>query len=250
MNPPVPCRVLPHMIGLGASNMALDHALLDAVDADPREAVFRTYEWAEPTLSLGYFQHIAEARSQQRWNDVPIVRRPSGGGALWHDHELTYMVVMPRSQSLAVRPSALYRAIHAAIVDLLRTDEIAAARRGEERPGEGARPFLCFLDRDPEDVLLGGAKIVGSAQRRRPGAVLQHGSFLLRGSDATPELPGLSDLAPSRIGRGDWPARLGMALPRALGLAPYPGEVSGCEGSRAESLAVEVYRRAAWTNKR
>ena len=51
--------------------MALDHALLDAIDDDPREAVFRTYEWAEPTLSLGYFQHMADVRSQPRWDRRP-----------------------------------------------------------------------------------------------------------------------------------------------------------------------------------
>ena len=250
MSQPVLCRVLPHEVSLGAANMALDHALLDAVDSDPREAVFRTYAWSEPTLSLGYFQHLADARSEPRWDGVPIVRRLSGGGALWHDHELTYMLVVPRSHPLAMRPSTLYRAIHAAIVELLRADEIAAERRGEGQSGDGARPFLCFLDRDPEDVVLRGAKIVGSAQRRRPGAVLQHGSLLLRRSNATPELPGLFDLAPSAACSADWSARLGIVLPRTLGLNPKPGRISEREAARAESLVVEVYGCATWTERR
>ncbi len=247
---PVTCRVLPHEVGRGASNMALDHALLDAVDADPCEAIFRTYAWSEPTLSLGYFQHIADARSEPRWDGVPIVRRPSGGGALWHDHELTYMLVVPRSHPLAMKPSALYRAVHAAIAQMLRAGEIAADRRGEDRTGAGARPFLCFLDRDPEDVLLSGAKVVGSAQRRRPGAVLQHGSLLLRRSAATPELPGLSDLSMSASGGVDWAARLGIVIPSTLGLDPKPGRVSECEAARARSLAVEVYGCETWTERR
>src|SRR5689334_9170111 len=79
------CRLLPHEVRSGPANMALDEALLDAVDAEPSSAVLRTYGWSEPTLSLGYFQAIAEAEADPRWRDVPIVRRPSGGGALWHD---------------------------------------------------------------------------------------------------------------------------------------------------------------------
>ena len=74
------CRVLPHAVGDGPTNMALDEALLDSVGSDPAKAVLRTYEWTPPTLSLGYFQSIAEVETDPRWAGVPIVRRPTGGG--------------------------------------------------------------------------------------------------------------------------------------------------------------------------
>lgn len=55
-------------------------------------------------------------------------------------------------------------------------------------------PFLCFQRCDPHDLVLGGQKVLGSAQRRRKGAILQHGSLLLRGSPHAPHLLGLTDL--------------------------------------------------------
>ena len=132
----LPCRVLPFQVADGASNMATDHALLDAVDDDPTSAVLRTYGWTAPTLSLGYFQAIVEARADRRWDRLAIVRRPSGGGALLHDQELTYALVVPRSHQLAARPSDLYRVVHAAIGSVLSGHGINARRRGEaERDG-------------------------------------------------------------------------------------------------------------------
>ena len=111
---------------------------------------------------------------------------------------------MPRVHPLAGHPSDLYRAVHAAIVELLRGCGIDAARRGPAAEVVAGKPFLCFLDRDPEDVLVAGWKIGGSAQRRRPNAVLQHGSLLLRRSSATAELPGLNDLAGPSTPAADW----------------------------------------------
>src|SRR5437868_9532074 len=128
---PTPMVILPHTTSDGPGNMALDEALLDVVAADPSAAVFRTYEWSVPTLSLGYFQGVAEAEADPRWREVPLVRRPTGGGAIWHHHELTYTLVVPRSHPLAQRPAELYRATHAAIAEVLRAQGIAADRRGE-----------------------------------------------------------------------------------------------------------------------
>src|SRR5947199_272477 len=82
-----------------------------------------------------------------------------------------------------------------AVAEALRSLGVGAALRGGPVPESDARPFLCFTGRDAEDIVLGGSKLVGGAQRRRSGAVLQHGSLLLARSPATPELPGLSELA-------------------------------------------------------
>ncbi len=250
------CRLLPHEVRNGPENMALDEALLDSVDADPRAAVLRTYGWSEPTLSLGYFQSYEQARAEPRWSDVPLIRRPSGGGALWHDREITYALIVPRTHPVTAKASDLYRAVHAAIATALRSHGIAAVRRGEKVSGPpesdpGApRPFLCFLDRDPEDLLLGDHKIVGSAQRRRSAAVLQHGSFLLRKSERTPELPGAADLLSETWSESEISTILRHELCRALGLA---GEVDGLtdrERGEADHLAYSVYRDPGWTRIR
>ncbi len=246
------CRVLPHELGDGPSNMALDEALLDSVAEDPSAAVVRTYAWSIPTLSLGYFQTMAELEADPRWASVPIVRRPTGGGALWHDHEVTYAVVVP-SLHPAARPSrTLYRVIHEAIVGRLQSCGIEAGRRGEMKIGEesGRRPFLCFTDRDSEDIVFQGEKLVGSAQRRRSGAVLQHGSLLLSRSKTTPELPGLSDLATEPTDPSTWAEVLQIILPEALELPTRAETIRSDERRRAEVLRRVVYSDPSWTRRR
>jgi len=248
----IPCRVLPHESGDGPWNMALDEALLDSVAWDPSCAVVRTYQWSVPTLSLGYFQGIAEAEADPRWRGAPMVRRPTGGGALWHDREVTYAVVVPSTHPAARPSSALYRAIHGAIVDRLRAFGVAAARRGEIGPEaeSGDRPFLCFTGRAADDIVMGGVKLVGGAQRRRSGAVLQHGSLLLARSRMTPELPGLSDLATVPSDLGTWAEALQAMLPHALGLPTRADEIRPGERRRAEALQRDLYLDPIWTRRR
>ena len=244
------CRLLPHIIADGPTQMALDHALLDSVDSDPTCAVLRTYEWSEPTLSLGYFQTIAEAESDSRWSGMPIVRRMSGGGALFHDRELTYALVVPRSHPLAVRPSTLYRAVHSAIASRMRAMGIAASRRGEDQGSLASHPFLCFLDRDYEDVLVEGTKIVGSAQRRRPFAVLQHGSILLARSAWTSELPGLEEMGSTVAGVQEWVREIPLALSDALQFSYQVDTISEEEAINASRLRIEIYDNKVWTSRR
>jgi lipoate-protein ligase A len=237
--------------------MAVDQALLESADAGPEDAWLRVYRWAVPTLSLGYFQAIAEVRESPRWAGLPVVRRPSGGGALLHDRELTYAVVVPRSHPLAARPAALYRAVHEAIAAWLRSLGWPAHRRSASGdaaapPDGAARPFLCFLDRDPEDVVVGGVKVVGGAQRRRPGAVLQHGALLLGTSTHAAELTGLLDLgAPTPpVPETDVEPGLAAAVAGALGLAAEPEEWPGWLDGAAARWSAERYAAEAWTARR
>jgi lipoate-protein ligase A len=247
----IACRLLPHGSAGGPANMALDEALLDAVAQTPECAVFRTYGWSEPTLSLGYFQAVAEAEADPRWRTVPLVRRATGGGAIWHDHELTYALIVPKSHPLARGSVDLYRAVHAAITSVLQGLGAAAHRRDPSDLNiQRTRPFLCFTDSDREDIVLQGKKVVGSAQRRRSGAVLQHGSILLSGSALTPELPGLADLAVDSLSVPDLSSRIADALSGALGFSAQRSELSAAEVERALDLEQRVYRNPAWTRRR
>ena len=203
--------------------MALDEAMLDAVAEDASFATMRTYGWAEPTLSLGYFQRITDAEGDIRWRGSAIVRRPTGGGAIWHHHELTYAIVLPASHPLAHRRVELYREVHRAIADLLRSRGLEAERRGDSSVrGRANRPFLCFSDADPEDVVYRGVKIVGSSQRRRSEAILQHGSLLLERSPTTPELAGAGDLADVPHEPSSWSEGLEERL-----TAPWDSSLAG-----------------------
>src|SRR3954453_640744 len=150
-----PCLVLPFEVADGAANMALDEALLDEVAEDPTHAVLRTYSWSSPTLSLGYFQKMADAEAAPRWRGAPIVRRPTGGGAIWHHHEVTYALVLPATHPIGRQRVRLYPAVNPTIAGFLRAQGVAAERRRASARQRGAeRPFLCFADRDPEDLVF------------------------------------------------------------------------------------------------
>jgi lipoyl(octanoyl) transferase len=177
------CRLIiepePHS---GAWNMTVDGALLNGLGpGDP--AVLRWYRWAEPTLSLGYFQRPEEVAAESRWEGLPVVRRLTGGGAILHDDEW-----------LIRHPYDLYDRIHEAIIAWFdQTWGLPLVQRGTTHHAP-AEPTLCFLREDSHDVCYTGRKVLGSAQRRRKGTLLQHGSFALRTSPRTPELPGLCEL--------------------------------------------------------
>lgn len=245
------CKLLAHDAADGPRNMALDEALLDAAAANPGLAFFRTYEWTEPTLSLGYFQSIGEGEADPRFHGVPVVRRSTGGGAIWHHHEVTYALVLPVDHPAARRGGPLYHEVHAAIARVFQGLGARVERRGGSTSvGTAPRPFLCFTDRDPEDLVLDGSKVVGSAQRRRGSAVLQHGSVLLRRSPRVPELPGAGDLAPLPTELAPWAEALRREVPQALGLHPEPAGIPLAESRRADVLERTVYRNPAWTRRR
>ncbi len=220
----IPCQVLPYEVADGPANMALDEVLLDTVAGGAETAFLRTYGWSKATLSLGYFQHLADVQAEPRWHQVPLVRRLSGGGAICHHHEVTYALVVPAFHPLSRPSTTLYRAVHAAIVQVMADlGVVALARRDDVSQGhcERKRTLLCFTDADPEDIVANGEKVVGSARRRRQGAVLQHGSLLLTRSYLTPELAGVCDVADVAALPKDWSERLLRRVPAFLELDPY-----------------------------
>jgi lipoyl(octanoyl) transferase len=247
------CLIVPHDDADGPTNMAIDEALLEAVAGTAGPAYLRTYGWTVPSLSLGYFQKLAEARADPRFQSVPLVRRLTGGGAIWHHHELTYALVVPATHPLARPSTKLYHAVHSAIVRALSQRGIPAERRGNLALAPQVyekRHLLCFTDPDPEDIVTRGIKIVGSAQRRRGGAVLQHGSVLLARSSRTPELPGICDVADESASIHDWSNEVLDRIPHALGLRRVDVEVPAQVQARAMELRRNRYQNPAWTGLR
>lgn len=182
-------RVIVDGPATGAENMARDRALLDQLVAGERPATLRFYSWNPACISLGLGQKedvLDMARVQAAGLDV--VRRPTGGQALLHDDELTYSVVA--SQMDPVVGGTLMRTYHAlteaflAGLAVFGVDGVGAPC--EPRPASGLTP-VCFASASAEEVLVGGRKLVASAQWRSRGAFLQHGSLLL--SDRQGELP-------------------------------------------------------------
>ena len=243
------CLVIEHRAADGPANMALDEALLEMVATGPGTAFVRTYAWTIPTLSLGYFQKLDQARADLRFQSVPLVRRLTGGGAIWHHHELTYALAVPARHPLARPSTGLYNVVHGAIIEFLTELGIKASRRGESGQmvaRDQRRPLLCFTDPDPEDIVTKGVKIVGSAQRRRQGAVLQHGSLLLSRSSRTPELFGVSDVAGESAGHHDWSDRLVKRIVDALGLELRLADIPAKAAAFAAELEMSRYRNSDW----
>ncbi len=219
----------------GVWNMAVDEALLEE-SLRSRVVFLRFYRWSEPTVSLGYFQSDLELRRDPRLSTLPSVRRLSGGGAILHHHEQTYSCSLPPSHQLAQQPYQLYLDIHAIFLAFLAEWGVQVTLRGSiSIPKE--EPFLCFLREAAPDLLAHGHKILGSAQRRRRGAVLQHGSLLLRASEYTPGLFGLCELTQnSPDTRSEW-EQFAQRLARSLGdrivISKLPADVR----TRAATIA-------------
>jgi lipoate-protein ligase A len=255
MTQPFPCRLLHHPPAAGAWNMAVDEMLLDGA-AERAAPCLRIYAWNEPTLSLGYFQTYADRQQHAASRHCAAVRRLTGGGAIMHDQEITYSIVLPGSHPLAARRDELYQAMHGCLIETL-AGYGAAARLckgntdGKSSTGAtGREPFLCFQRRSPGDVLLGEHKICGSAQRRRNEAVLQHGSLLWRTSPAAPELPGVADLAGRLIPLMYLVDSWLDGLARRLGFAWRRDKLDETEIDTAQALAECRYGGDGWTKYR
>jgi len=161
----------------GPENMARDAALLTAADRTGA-AFLRLYCWDPPCLSLGR-NDPAIVRPR---GGVATVRRPTGGRAVWHEHEVTYAVAAPIA--IFGRLKDAYCAIHerlAAALRALGADVSLAEPRPIGRLAE--RPVDCFATTAGGEILVRGRKLVGSAQVRRGDAFLQHGSILLDGRE-------------------------------------------------------------------
>ena len=238
----------------GPANMALDQALLDLAQD---QAALRIYGWSPACLSLGYFQALDQVCEAGfvRSSGVGLARRPTGGGAILHQHELTLSLALPASHpacSLALEES--YRFLTQPVADLLSSLGLKSQLRG---PGSAdARPLShkasagqaanCFAGSASTDLLCSGAKVFGSAQRRRPHALLFHGSLLLSIDQAFwqgvfgPRLgQGFTSLQ-GQLGRPVAAAELASILAqgyaRALGLEPHTSEPTAAEISQAQAL--------------
>jgi lipoate-protein ligase A len=159
--------------------MGVDEALLASAIAKGRSTL-RLYGWSGPWLSLGYAQQLAAERLAACGEaGVGVVRRSTGGGAVLHGGDLTYAIAAPESV-LPPGLSATYQLVGEAIRSALLVLGIDA------RPSPGAGPaargggFDCFSEVAGDALCAGGRKLVGSAQRRARGGVLQHGSIRLR----------------------------------------------------------------------
>jgi len=188
----------------GPTNMAIDEAILLGVAADESPPTLRFFSWTPPTLSLGYAQPLSDV-DMGRLNafGYGLVRRPTGGRAILHTDELTYSVVAPQTdprvagdivESYRRLSEGLVRGL--SLIDLIvQNDKIYPTTEHPENTEKNsvdsvlsvmkkAENPVCFEVPSNYEITVIGKKLIGSAQARKQGVILQHGSLPLTGDIA------------------------------------------------------------------
>ena len=200
----------------GCENMARDQGLLDLAERDHR-AVLRLYRWEPWCISFGRNEPAARRYDRDAIETAGLdsVRRPTGGRAVWHARELTYAVAAPVEVFGSLRNA--YRDIHLmlsrAVQRLGAIPTLAANPTRAAALDAGA----CFASPAGGEVMVEGAKVIGSAQLRQGRAFLQHGSFLLEDTQDVIQ----------RVTRGVPPASQDRPLAAVLGRSLQFDEAAG-----------------------
>jgi len=177
-------RLMDTCLADGPTNMAIDEAIMMAVSAGLAPPTLRFFGWSPPCVSIGYSQSLAGEVDLAlcRKEGVNWVRRPTGGRALLHTDELTYSLTLPladpRAQGGVVES---YRRLSRGLVAGLQLLGLAAAQAEYQGKKEVEQSAACFDVPSHYEVTVNGRKLVGSAQTRRQGVLLQHGSLPLEG---------------------------------------------------------------------
>ena len=241
----------------GPHNMAFDHAL--AVCSQQGQGVLRLYSWIEATVSFGRNEPARGLYDRTNAADqgIEFVRRPTGGRAVLHSHEVTYAIVVP-VRALG-GPRASYVEINRGLAKGLSSIGAAVTVTDHGKtlsPDAGA----CFGAPAPGEIIAGGKKLVGSAQLRVGDALLQHGSIIIDGDQSllnqlTGELHDIVYPATLRSVLGvvhQDQVTFGVidGLKHVLGGSWEEGEYLSAERNEAGRLERQRYSQAGWTWRR
>jgi len=261
-------RLLGTGLADGATNMAIDEAILWAAAEGKSPPTLRFYGWEPPCLSIGYSQPMEGQVDVDRCREVGVdfVRRPTGGRAILHADELTYSVVAPQAEPrVAGGVIESYRRLSAGLVAGLRELGLAVAQ--VETTNDKGESAACFDAPSSYEITVDGKKLVGSAQVRKKGVVLQHGALPLEGDIARifdflkmPSEERREELKQELRARAtSLELALGHSVPfeevarhlaagfaQALNLRLVPGQPSEHELALAEKLRREKYATREW----
>ncbi|MGG0666626.1 biotin/lipoate A/B protein ligase family protein [Viridibacillus arvi] len=170
-----------------AFNMALDEALLHWHSKGLIPPVIRFYEWNPATLSIGYFQRAEKDIDFEQLHklNVGFVRRPTGGRAVLHEHELTYSIIVNEDYpDMPKTVTEAYRVLSEGLLLGFRNlglDAYFSIPDSEEKRADLKTPksAVCFDAPSWYELVVEGKKVAGSAQTRQEGVILQHGAILI-----------------------------------------------------------------------
>jgi len=273
--PPAQWRLIGGGEADGAGNMAIDEAILSAVLEGQVPPTLRLYAWSPPCLSLGRNQPLGDVDLEAcRAAGVDVVRRPTGGRAILHTGELTYSVALLASDPRATADVLEgYRRLSEGLLAGLRRlgVEVTPVDGGQgagHRDGRRAGP-VCFDTPSHHEITAGGRKLVGSAQWRARGGVLQHGSLPLEGeitrivdclalSEADREAQRralraractLEEAQGRRVPFAEAAQALAEGFAEALHLRLVAGKITADEQARAGELRRTRYATCEWAGR-
>ncbi|MGD2206484.1 MAG: lipoate--protein ligase family protein [Anaerolineae bacterium] len=267
--PPATWRLIVEGEADGATNMAVDEAILTAVVEETSSPTLRFYGWSPPCLSLGRTQPVADVDLDAcRADGVDVVRRPTGGRAILHTDELTYSVALLQSDRRATGDVVeSYRRLSEGLLAGLRRLNVQVVQAALQQRPVAEPSAVCFERPSDYEITVRGRKLLGSAQWRARNAVLQHGALPLHGDltrilsylafsekERDRQKHGLPDRAltiEEAAGRRLTFAQVAQALTdgfaQALNLNLVPGGLTARERALAADLRRDRYAEPGWT---
>lgn len=249
----------------GAMNMALDDALLRAVADGSSPPVLRLYRWQPATLTLGYAQSAVDGVDVGACGaaGIDVVRRPTGGRAVFHDREVTYAVIAPVGGLFGGSIAGSYQVIAGVLREALCRFGLPAELVPGKPRGQVGRA-VCFTAPAQHELLIDGCKVAGCAQKRRGNAFLQHGSIpldldldlLQKLMPAAPDeddvdrfhgIGWLNRFAPRPLAIDEVEAALIDSFATVLGVHLTPDGPSVAESAAAAQLHADWYDNREWT---
>ena len=214
-----------------AENMAIDEALLEAA-VDIEQPLIRIYEWDRPAVSIGYSQDYTAAPPA----GYTIVRRPTGGGVVFHTNDLTYTAVIPPDHAICkLNRVESYRVFHEALLLAFEFMGIQAELQNTEIEEVDRKVMKCFVSPAKFDIISSTGKHAGAAQRRGRSGMLHQGSILM--DDLPCSKPGLT-------------TALIHAFQKEFDIEFKPFTPDAALMQRAAELADDKYSKEDWNRDR
>lgn len=253
----------------GATNMAVDQAIVEAVIEGSSPPTLRFYAWSPPCLSLGRSQPLSDVDlGACRAAGVDVVRRPTGGRSILHTDELTYSVALLQTDARA-EGGVLegYRRLSEGLLAGLQRLGVAAIQAMGRRKPQAEPTAICFETPADYEITVDDRKLVGSAQWRARGGVLQHGTLPLCGDLtrildylALPSVERESQRRHLRLRAITLEEAMGQVVPfdrvardlaagfaQALNLLLVPGELTPQERQLVAKFRKTIYDFSGWT---
>ena len=259
----------------GPENMAIDEAIMKAHGRGEVPPTLRFYGWEPACVSIGYFQSMREEVDLEavRAGGWGYVRRPTGGRMIFHHIELTYSVVV-REGFLPGGVVDTYRELSQGLLEGLRrlggNPELSGGEEDPRRANPGGFHSACFDTPSAYELTLGGRKVAGSAQTRKDGVILQHGSIplsldvpllfsLLKVPEGARErlmerfrskAVALDEALGRQVSYAEAREAFEAGFAAGLGLTLVPGELTPAEREEASRLVAEKYGSDTWNLKK